>query len=193
MSRASPDRVPDTPTHPAPATELTMTKPRREPRDPGLHRGGDPAELPRLRDVRHRRARAPRRPRRPEARPPPRPLRDVGAGEPRTTALQEVGPHRRRRHGEVPPPRRRRDLRHDRPDGAGLLHAGAARGRPGELRLRGRRRRGGDALHRDPADPPRRGDARRRHRQGDRRLDAQLRRLPRGADGPARRRSRTFS
>ena len=62
----------------------------------------------------------------------------------------------------------------------------AARGRTGQLRLGGRGLGGGDALHRDPAHAPRRGDARRRHRQGDRRLDAELRRLAPGADGPAR-------
>ncbi len=42
-------------------------------------RGRDALGVPRLRDVRHRRARAARRPRRAQAGPPPRPVRDVRA------------------------------------------------------------------------------------------------------------------
>jgi DNA gyrase subunit A len=51
-------------------------------------------------------------------------------------------------------------------------HAGR---RPGQLRLGRRRQRRGDALHRDPAGEDRARDAG-RHRQGDGRLRAQLRR-----------------
>ena len=48
---------------------------------------------------------------------------------------------------------------HDRAHGAGLLNAHAARGRARQLRLRGRRPPGRDALHRGAHAEGRRGDA----------------------------------
>jgi DNA gyrase subunit A len=62
-----------------------------------------------------------------------------------------------------------------RAHGAGLLAALPAGGRAGELRLHRRRQRGGLPLHREPAGQDGHRDAG-RHRQGDRRLRAQLRR-----------------
>ena len=67
---------------------------------------------------------------------------------------------------------------------AGLRDALHAHRRPGELRLRRRRSGGGLPLHRVPHAEDRRRAAG-RHRQGDRRLPAQLRRQGTGADGPA--------
>ena len=67
--------------------------------------------LPRLRDERHRRARAARRARRPQARAPPRALRDVRRRLPPRQRVLQVRPRRRRRHGPVPPARRLGDLR----------------------------------------------------------------------------------
>ena len=52
---------------------------------------------------------------------------------------------------------------------------------------------GGDALHRGPADQARRGDVEGRHRQGDRRLGAELRRHREGAARSCPPRSRTCS
>ena len=74
-----------------------------EEKVPRHDRGGGPPLLPRLRDVRHHRARAARRARRPEARAPALPLRHVGAGQPPQQAVQEVRAHRRRRARQVPP------------------------------------------------------------------------------------------
>ena len=91
---------------------------------------------------------------------------------------------RRRRHGQVPSARRQRDLRRAGADGAGLLDVAAAARRAGQLRLDGRRPAGGDALHRGAHGQARRLPPR-RHRQGDRRLPAELRRQGHGADGAA--------
>ncbi len=77
-------------------------------------------------------------------------------------------------HGDV------RDLRHPGAHGPGLQPARHAGGRPGQLRLRGRRPPRGHALHRGPPDPPRRHHHA-GHRQGDRRLPAELRRPAGGA------------
>ncbi len=71
-------------------------------------RAGDALELPRLRDERHRRARAARRARRPQARPPARPLGDARVGDAAEPAVQEVRLRRRRRDGQLPPARRLR-------------------------------------------------------------------------------------
>ena len=101
-------------------------------------------------------------------------------------ALQEVREDRRRGDGQLPPARRRGDLRHPRPHGAGLQPARDPRRRPGELRQRGRRPARGHALHRGPPRPPRRGDDD-RHRQGHRRLRADLRRQLHRADRPPHR------
>ena len=78
-----------------------------------------------------------------------------------------------------------RDLRRAGAHGAGLLDAPPARRRPGQLRLGRRRPRGGHALHRGAAGAPRRGDARRRHRQGDRRLAPNYDGSMQRADGAA--------
>ena len=147
-------------------------------------RGGDALLLPGLRDVRHRRARAARRPRRPEARPPPRAVLDERERPAAEPPVRQGRAHRRRRDGQVPPARRLGDLRHDRPDGAGLLPALPARRRPGQLRLDRRRSRRRDAVHGGAAGADRARDAARpglRHR----RLRAQLRRLRAGAARPA--------
>ena len=68
--------------------------------------------------------------------------------------------------------------------GAAVVDALPAGRRPGQLRLPGQRPGRGDALHRVQAGADRHGDAP-RHRQGDRRLPAQLRRPLPGADRPA--------
>ena len=128
---------------------------------------------------RHHRPRAARRPRRPEAGPPPHPLRDVPRGAAAQPALLEVRRRRRRGAQEVPPARRhapsttrssasRRtwNVRYPLIDGQGNF--GSVDGDPA----------GGLPLHRVPADGARRGAAR-RHRQGDRRLHPELRRLHR--------------
>ena len=65
-------------------------------------------------------------------------------------AYKKSRAHRRRRDRQIPPARRHRGLRHHRAHGAGLLAALHADRRPGQLRLGGRRQRGGHALHRDP-------------------------------------------
>ena len=78
-----------------------------------------------------------------------------------------------------------RHLRHARADGAGLLDALSARRRARELRQHRRLGRGRDALHRGAARPARHRDAA-RHRPGDGRLRAQLRRLQAGAARAAR-------
>ena len=60
---------------------------------PSTDRRRDAPLVPRLRDVRHHRARAARRARRAQARPPARALRDARAGaQPANRALQEVAP-----------------------------------------------------------------------------------------------------
>ena len=70
----------------------------------------------------------------------------------RAGAARQVGARRRRRARQVPPARRHRRLRRAGAPGAGLHPALSADRRPGQLRLARRRRRGGDALHRVPAD-----------------------------------------
>ncbi len=140
--------------------------------------------LPRLRDVRHRRARAAGGARRAEAGPPPDPLVDARAGPAARSPPPEVGQRRGRRHGQVPPARRRADLRRPRPDGAGLL-APAPVGRPArQLRVGRRRPACGIPLHGGPAGADRDGAAP-RHRFRDRRLRPQLRRLRRAAGRPS--------
>ena len=115
------------------------------------------------------------RARRPETGPPPGAFRDARVEQRLEPALREVRPHRRRGAGQVPPARRHRDLRGAGAHGAGLLDALHADRRPGQLRL-GRRRLGGRLpLHRVPAGEDRLRDAG-RHRQGDGRLRAELRR-----------------
>jgi len=99
-------------------------------------------------------------------------------------SLQEIGAYRRRHHRQVPPPRRSGSLRHHRPHGPGLQHALSPRGRPGQLRLPGRRPTGGDALHRDPYVKDRRRDSG-GSRKGHGRFRAQLRRIPYGTAGHA--------
>ena len=139
-------------------------------------RAGDALELPRLRDVGHRLARAARRARRPEAGAPARPLRDARGRPAAEPAVQEVGLDGRRRDGELPPARRLGDLRHARADGAAVLAALPARRRAGQLRLDRRRPGRGDALHRG-APLADRDRAIARHRREHRRLRAELRRV----------------
>ena len=127
--------------------------------------------------------RAARRPRRPQARPSPRPLRDERERARPDAPVRQVRPHRRRGDGQLPPARRLGDLRHARPHGAGLLHARAARRRPGQLRLDRRRPGRGHAVHRGAHDADRAGDAA-RPRHGHRRLRAELRRLEARAARP---------
>ena len=143
---------------------------------------------------RHRRAGAPRRPRRPEARPPPRPLRDVGAGEPRRQAATRSRPASsatswasttrtatRRSTTRSSGWRRTSRCASALVDGQGNFGSvdgdAAAAMRYTEI----------------AADAPRRGDARRRHRQGDRRLDARTTTAPCPSRRSCRRRSRTSS
>ena len=133
---------------------------------------------------RHHRARAARRARRPEAGAPPHPLRDARRGAAPQPQVQQVRRRRRRGAEEVPPARRRVasttrwsawrstwNLRYLLVDGQGNF--GCVDGDSA----------GGLPLHRVPDDRARRRAAR-RHRQGDRRLRAELRRLHQGAAGP---------
>ena len=76
------------------------------------------------------------------------------------------------------------DLRRPRPAGAAVVDALPADRRQRQLRLAGQRPARGHALHRVPAGAAGDGDAA-RHRRGDRRLPAQLRRPLAGAAGPA--------
>ncbi len=76
------------------------------------------------------------------------------------------------------------DLRRAGAHGAGFLDALHAHRRPGQLRFGRRRPRRGDALHRVPPGSPEFGTAG-RHRQGNRRLPAELRREGTRTDGPA--------
>ena len=126
--------------------------------EPVAARGGDPALLPRLRDVGDRRPRPARRARRPEAGAPPDPVVDARAGPAARPPLPQVGQRRRRRDEQVPPARRRGDLRRAGPHGAGLLAALPADRPARQLRI-GRRR----SRRRDRATP-RRGSARSRWR-----------------------------
>ena len=163
---------------------------RRRPHRAGRAADGDAAVLHRLRDDRHRRARAARRTRRAQAGAPPGPLRDVRRRLPPRPRLLQVLARRRRRDGSVPPARRLRDLRHPGAPRAALGDALPAGRRPGQLRLAGQRLRRRHAIHRVPDGAAGHGDGP-RHRRGHRRLPAQLRRPLAGADHPARRGSPT--
>ena len=147
-------------------------------------RGRDPEVVPRLRDVRHRRTGTARGARRAEACPPPDPLVDARAGVAPRPAPSEVGQRGRRRDGQVPPARRRPDLRLPRPDGAGVLPPPSPDRPPRELRIRRRRPAGRVEVHGSPSGTDRDG-APSRHRCGDRRLRAQLRRVRAAARGLA--------
>ncbi len=83
-----------------------------------------------------------------------------------------------------------RRLRRPGAHGPGLLDALHAHRRPGQLRLGRRRSAGGLALHRVPDGEDRRRAAG-RHRQGDRRLPAELRRQGDASRRSCRRASRT--
>ncbi len=107
-----------------------------------------------------------------------------GLGQLLEPLVPQVRPHRRRRHRQVPPARRHRGLRRAGPHGPGLLDALPAHRRAGQLRLGRRRSAGGHALHRVPDGAALVGAAR-RHRQGDGRLAAELRRQGARADRPA--------
>ena len=151
-------------------------------------RRGDAALVSRLRHERDRGPRAPRRARRPEAGPPPGAVRDARGEQHLEPAVREVRAHCRRSAGQVPPARRHCDLRGAGAHGAGLLHALHAGRRPGQFRLGGRRRGSGLSLYRMPAGQDRLRDAA-RHRQGDGRFHAQLRRQGARARRPADARS----
>ena len=98
--------------------------------------------------------------------------------------VHQVRPRGRRRPRQVPPARRHGRLRRAGAHGPGLRDALHAHRRPGELRL-GRRRLGRRlSLHR-VSDGEDRRRAAGRHRQGDGRLPAELRRQGDGADRPA--------
>ena len=97
-------------------------------------------------------------------------------------AYKKSRPYRRRGARQVPSPRRLRRVRHDGAHGAGFLHALSARGRPGELRLGGRRLCRGHAVHRSAHVPARGRDAA-RSREGHGQLRAELRRHAQGAVG----------
>ena len=156
---------------------------RRRPHRAARARAGDALELPRLRDVGHRRPCAAGRARRVEAGPSPCPLCDVDRRQPAGPAAREVRRRRRRDRQALPPAQPRGDLRHSRPDGAAVLAALPARRRAGQLRLGRRRSAGGHALHRGAADPARRGSARARVEHG--RLRPELRRVEARAARPA--------
>src|SRR3984885_1034874 len=122
----------------------------------------------------HHRPRSAGCPRRPEAGAPPDPVRDARDG---AAAQQEV--HQVRQgggtgHGPVPSARRHGSLRRDGAPGPALQPALSADRRPGQLRLRGWRSAGGDAIYRSPHDAHRGRDAR-GHRPGHGRYGAQLR------------------
>ena len=103
--------------------------------------------------------------------------------------VQEMRPRGRRRHGQVPSARRPGDLRRDGADGAGLRRALSAGRGAREFRQYRRRRRGGHALHRGPADALR-ARSPRRNRRGRGRFPPQLRRHRRRAGGAAGERSK---
>ena len=140
--------------------------------------------VPRLRDERHRRPRAARRPRRAQAGAPPGALRDVRRRLPPRPRVLQVLARRRRRHGPVPPARRHRDLRHPGAARAAVVAALPAGRRQRQLRLAGQRPGRRHAVHRVPAGAAGDGDGA-RHRRGDRRLLAELRRPHAGAGRPA--------
>ena len=156
------------------------TRPHRA----GRHPGRDAAQLPRLRDVGHRRPGAAGRAGRAQAGAHPHPLRDVRRRVPAGARVLQVLPGHRRRHGQLPPAWRRRDLRLAGADGPAVVDADAAGRRAGQLRLTGQRPARRHAVHRVPPGPAGDGDAA-GHQRGDRRLPAELRRPVRGARGPA--------
>ena len=125
-----------------------------------------------------------RRPRRPEAGASARALRHARARQRLEPGLQEIGARRRRRHRQVSSARRRIGVRRHRAHGAGVLDALPAGRRPGKLRFRGRRSAGGDALH-GSAHVEARRRAAGRHRQGNGRFRAELRRVRKRTRGPA--------
>ena len=129
-------------------------------------------------------ARAARRPRRPEAGAAAHPLHDVGAEPDRRRQAPQVREGRRRRDGQLPSAWRLRALRNARPHGAALLAALSAGGRLRQFRIARRRQRGGDALHRVPADAHQRRDAH-RDRAVDGAVPAELRRHEDRAGRPA--------
>ena len=150
----------------------------------GEHRGRDPALVPRLLDVRHRRARAPRRARRPEAGPPPHPLRDAGRG-----AASRRGPTRSARASSA------RCSKHYHPHGDAAVYDALVR-MVQDFSLRYPLIDGQGNFGSIDGDPPaayrytecrlaraRRGAAR-RHRQGDGRLRPELRRHTEEPLGP---------
>ena len=157
---------------------------RAERHPPHFHLRRDEALVPRVRDERHRLARAARRARRPEARASAHPLRHAAAGARLEQEAHEVVQGRGRHDGRLPPARQPRHLRRARAHGAGVLHARAADRRPGQLRLGRRRSARGRALHRSAAVEDRAVPAR-RSRQGHGRLQAELRRPAAGAVGAA--------
>ncbi len=120
---------------------------------------------------------AARCPRRPQARTPQDPLRHVRAEQYARQAVQEVCQGRRRRYRQVPSARRPGGLRRHHQDGAGLLHEVPPHRRPGQLRLHRRRCPGCHALHGGAPLKDRRGDTG-RHREGHRRFQGKLRRVP---------------
>ena len=92
---------------PLAAHELQSPDPRRK--SPRHDRRRDAPVVPRLRDVRHHRARAAGRARRAQAGAPPHPLRAcTSCGNLRNTPYRKSRAHRRRRHRQVPPARRQR-------------------------------------------------------------------------------------
>ena len=131
--------------------------------------------VPRVRDERHRAARAARRPRRAEAGATPHPLGDARREPASRSPVREVRARRRRGDGELPPARRHLDLRRARAHGSALLAHRAAHRQARQLRLALRSARG-LPLHRVPAVAARDGAAR-RHRRRHRRLRTELRRF----------------
>ncbi len=153
----------------------------RADRDPG----GDGAVVPRLRHVGHRVAGAARRARRPQAGAPPDPLGDARGRHAARPAAQEVRHGRGRRAGQVPPPRRPVGVLRAGADGPGLVGSPRAHRQARQLRFaRPERPPRRLPLHRGAAVEPRHAPAG-EHRRGHRRLRRELRRLDRGADGPA--------
>ena len=118
----------------------------------------------------------PRCPRRTQAGASPRALHAERDGPAAQQEIRQVRQGRGPGHGCLPSPRRLGHLRHAGAHGAAVLAALSAGGRAGQLRLGGRRSAGGHALHRVPHGAHRRRTAG-RHRDGDRRLHAQLRRV----------------
>ncbi len=148
------------------------------------HRAGDEDLLSRLRHERDRQPRDPGSARRPQAGAPAHPLRHARDRQHARQGLPQIRASRRRRDGQIPSARRQRDLRRPRAHGPAVLDVAAAAGRAGQFRLDGRRQPGRHALHRGP-DGQAGGVSAGRHRQGHRRLPAELRRQGPGALRPA--------